>query len=365
MRKFVALHLPAILLFCFFSLLSHQDARAAEPSDTIISVRAAKHADFFRIVLSGDEGTLQKAVVSARDKNTFRIDFPGRVIFELGRKDAGGNPIRLDPAGKQSVDLLKGIAMTARPVGLTLTIENLGDIKTVRLGNPARLVIDAIIEKKSQEKPIPPIPPIPPMAEKPEIVLETDAVVIDAGHGGEDKGIHSAAVAEKDITIGIARDLAAAVAKNGGKAYMTRKGDQNLALEDRAAIANAVKGVPFLSIHTGTKREVIVYYALVAGSDRSRSEALARRLAEHLGKELQVPARMDRLPGLFIGPIQSPAVLIELPSPVDTPYDKKMRDRVLRGLLKGIAAPDRDTVPTPQQKPSRQPQPKKKVVDEI
>lgn len=372
MRKIVQVLLPTIFFLCLLAPDTCPQADAAETTQPVVTVRAAKHADFFRIVLGSTDALIAKTTVSSRENTSFHIDLPAKVIFELGRKDADGNPIRLDPDTKKPVNLLKGITITARPSALSVTVDGLIDTKTTRLSNPARLVIDAVIERKSQEK------ADTAVQEKTDIPVQVDSIVIDPGHGGEDKGIHTASASEKDIALGIARDLAATIAKKGKKTVLTRKGDQTLSPEDRVVMANQLRGVPFVSIHTSLKKEVVVYYSSGGkGSPfRDRSEALAQRLAAQLKQELQVASRAERLPGLFIAGIQSPAVLVELPSPATTSYDRKVRERVLRGLLKGLSAGGKEeSQPAPQaqpktqkpaeQAPQAQPKPKKKIADEI
>lgn len=374
MRKIVQVLLPTIFFLCLLAPDTCPQADAAETTQPVVTVRAAKHADFFRIVLGSTDALIAKATVSGRENTSFRIDLPAKVIFELGRKDADGNPIRLDADTKKPVNLLKGITISARPSALSVTVDGLIDMKTTRLSNPARLVIDAVIERKSQEK------ADATVQDKTDIPVQVDSIVIDPGHGGEDKGIHTANAAEKDIALGIARDLAATIAKKGKKTVLTRKGDQSLSPEDRVVMANQLRGVPFVSIHTSLKKEVVVYYSSGGkGSQfRDRSEALAQRLAAQLKQELQVASRVERLPGLFIAGVQSPAVLVELPSPVTTSYDRKVRERVLRGLLKGLAASGgkEESQPAPppappkvqkpaEQAPQAQPKPKKKIADEI
>lgn len=371
MFRYLFCYFPATLFLLCIVITGIAPASAADPAAPLVTVRAAKHADFFRIVLSADDVLIQKAKVSARDGNAFRVDFPGKIIAELGRKDAEGNPIRLDPTSRKALDLLKGVSITASSGSISLAVDNLIDLKVARLSQPARLVIDASIEKKSQVK------QESPLASTTDIQIAQDSFMIDPGHGGDDKGIHTASASEKDIALGIGRDLAAALTKKNKKAILTRKGDQSLSVSDRIALAQQVRGMPFLSIHTSLKKEIVVYYA--AGgkvpSLTEKSEAMAKRIAMSLGQELKLTHRTEHLPGLFLAGIQSPAVLIELPSPVDTQYDKKMRERVLSGLLKGLASAGKEEhskqSEPPAQKtqrpaePSTQPKQKKKIGDEI
>lgn len=79
-------------------------------------------------------------------------------------------------------------------------------------------------------------------------------VVIDAGHGGHDKGAIDNGVSEKDINLGVAQKLAALLKKNMKdiKVVMTRDDDTFISLQERANIANRNRGDLFISIHTNS-----------------------------------------------------------------------------------------------------------------
>ena len=82
-------------------------------------------------------------------------------------------------------------------------------------------------------------------------------VVIDAGHGGGDPGAKGKAGAvEKDITLGIALQLARSLqlADRSLKVILTRSRDEFISLQDRARIANTGKGDLFVSIHANSVR---------------------------------------------------------------------------------------------------------------
>ncbi len=79
-------------------------------------------------------------------------------------------------------------------------------------------------------------------------------VIVDAGHGGVDKGMSGPIgatnkVYEKDITLAVARQLKAALEQRGITVIMTRTSDTLIALGDRGKIANQAKGDAFVSIH--------------------------------------------------------------------------------------------------------------------
>ena len=75
-------------------------------------------------------------------------------------------------------------------------------------------------------------------------------VVIDAGHGGYDRGgIPGQAVSEKEMTLDVAQRLQKALTASGYRVVMTRDSDVFVPLGTRVAIANSYSNAIFVSIH--------------------------------------------------------------------------------------------------------------------
>lgn len=79
-------------------------------------------------------------------------------------------------------------------------------------------------------------------------------VVVDAGHGGPDGGMHGEAsggpgVVEKSITLSVAKRVGAALGQRGIDVKYTRTTDTLIALWDRGRIANDAHADLFVSIH--------------------------------------------------------------------------------------------------------------------
>ena len=75
-------------------------------------------------------------------------------------------------------------------------------------------------------------------------------VVIDAGHGGSDRGgIPGQRVSEKDMTLDVARRLKSVLAASGYRVVMTRDSDVFVPLGTRTAIANSYGNAIFVSVH--------------------------------------------------------------------------------------------------------------------
>jgi len=75
-------------------------------------------------------------------------------------------------------------------------------------------------------------------------------VVIDAGHGGHDRGgIPGQRIAEKDMTLDVALRLRNVLSASGYRVVMTRSTDVFVPLGGRVAIANSYRNAIFVCIH--------------------------------------------------------------------------------------------------------------------
>src|SRR5204863_8963026 len=75
-------------------------------------------------------------------------------------------------------------------------------------------------------------------------------VVIDAGHGGYDRGgVPGQRITEKDKTLDVALRLRRILQEDGYKVIMTRDQDVFVPLGTRVTIANSYRNAIFISIH--------------------------------------------------------------------------------------------------------------------
>lgn len=116
------------------------------------------------------------------------------------------------------------------------------------------------------------------------------SVVIDAGHGGPDNGMHGVSssgvpVYEKRITLAVSLLVAEALRAQGVTVHLTRTRDTLIALSDRGRIANAKKADLFISIHvnaanprwrnaTGARGFETYFLAEAKTEDESRVERM-------------------------------------------------------------------------------------------
>jgi N-acetylmuramoyl-L-alanine amidase len=96
-----------------------------------------------------------------------------------------------------------------------------------------------------------PMPAQPAPTPQPSPTLRT--VVIDPGHGRDDTGARGpSGVAEKDIVLEFAQNVASALRSQGFEVVLTRVADTDPSLDDRAASANAQTNAIFISLHVGS-----------------------------------------------------------------------------------------------------------------
>lgn len=75
-------------------------------------------------------------------------------------------------------------------------------------------------------------------------------VVLDAGHGGMDRGcVSPTGLFEKDLTLALALEAAERLRRRGARVELTRAGDVHVPLDERAQHAEAVGAHLFVSLH--------------------------------------------------------------------------------------------------------------------
>jgi N-acetylmuramoyl-L-alanine amidase len=107
-------------------------------------------------------------------------------------------------------------------------------------------------------------------------------IVIDPGHGGEEVGAQGpGGTLEKDVTLGIARKVRAALADNLGlQVFLTRERDVDMTLDDRTAVANNYKADLFVSIHANASHAKGANGSEVYFLSYQASDEEVRRLAQ-------------------------------------------------------------------------------------
>ena len=192
---------------------------------------------------------------------------------------------------------------------------------------------------------------------------ETVTVVIDAGHGGSDRGVLSASgIMEKDITLAIAKLVKEQAATRNLRVILTREGDElpvpgnvNASLKKRAALAATNDAGLFVSLHVSASPEdreasMSGFHAIVpngAGPRLEKSRQLGSALLAGLAPlGLPVENKLFQQEANSVYVLEknaAPSVLLEmgyLTSPTDQAFITNVanRQKIAAAILDGIVA---------------------------
>jgi len=94
---------------------------------------------------------------------------------------------------------------------------------------------------------------LPGIPAQPLSAAAAPTVILDPGHGGNDRGgIGADGLLEKEITLDLAKRVQKLIDQQlGYRTFLTRKEDQEVSLDKRAALANNQQGTLLVSIHLG------------------------------------------------------------------------------------------------------------------
>jgi len=153
--------------------------------------------------------------------------------------------------------------------------------------------------------------------------------VVDASHGGEERGAAlSDQLAEKDVTLAVARSLRQELQARGFTTLLLRDGDVTLTLDQRASLANGAHPAIYICLHAGSQGSgVRLYTALLPAGGQNRgpfldwdtaqsgfravSQSAESSLATEFGKR-KVPVRSLAAPLRPLNNVAAAAVAIEM-----------------------------------------------------
>lgn len=132
-------------------------------------------------------------------------------------------------------------------------------------------------------------------------------VVIDAGHGGHDPGATGEGFQEKSIALSLALALRDRLLREGGiRVALTRNDDSFLVLQERVAIAQALRADLFLSIHADSAgnalsgiRGASIYTLSEEASDRASAQLAARENAADVVNGVSLSGRSDAVSAIL------------------------------------------------------------------
>lgn len=167
-------------------------------------------------------------------------------------------------------------------------------------------------------------------------------VVVDAGHGGIDKGARGVDRSlEKKYALDTAKRVERGLKRAGYRVVMTRRGDYFVPLPNRVAISNRQRGAIFVSIHYNWARRPGAYgtetfhynprsYPLAANIQRELSRVSSsrgvKRARFHVLRNNARPAAL-----VECGFLSSPQEARKIRSPF---YRQRLADAIVRGITK-------------------------------
>ena len=193
------------------------------------------------------------------------------------------------PTSYEMGGMVERVRIGHQPTSTRIVLDVQSDVyrKVFYLPEPFRLIVDV-----ARQAPQPATAPTGPRVVR--------RVVLDPGHGGHDPGaIGPLGLREKDVTLDIAHRAAPVIARELGiVTLLTRDADEFVALDERAARANAFRADLFVSIHCNasddsSSRGVMSFVldesrdllaAGIAARENSSSAAAADELANALSR---------------------------------------------------------------------------------
>ncbi len=244
---------------------------------------------------SGPEGTRLVLDLSGPVRHeVFTLDNPARVVVDLRNADLA---VRKQlPAGQGAVKSLRSGPQPGHGLRIVLDLASAQTPRSFAVppdGSAGhRLVVELPAATASGQPalasapdatPRPAAPSAPPVKTLASAAKGRDLVIaIDAGHGGQDPGaIGRGGTREKDVTLAIARKLAAIInAEDGMRAVLNRDGDYFITLGGRTRKARQLGADMFISVHADSvlKREVSgssVYVLSLRGASDEAAKWLA------------------------------------------------------------------------------------------
>jgi N-acetylmuramoyl-L-alanine amidase len=284
-----------IIFLSFFSvsgLLLHPSSGLAA---LITDVRSWSAPDHTRVVIDLTD-SVQYESSSQESPPQFQLELKGAALYttkrELEVKDPFLSKISLTDLGNGRVRV---VLHQKKPLHANVFALRPYQEKT------HRLVIDLVdivqekkeIEERQKQKAISP--------------RGTKIVVIDPGHGGEDPGaIGPKKTMEKDVVLSLGTKLVRLLNQNKEiQAFLTRKGDYFIPLEERINIAREYGADLFISLHADGSfnplaRGSSVYCLSVSGATDEAAKTLADKenLSNILGGAFSKPTGLSKDPNL-------------------------------------------------------------------
>lgn len=178
-----------------------------------------------------------------------------------------------------------------------------------------------------------------------------DTVILDAGHGGHDRGARAYKGShEKALALDTSKRVARILRQNGVRVIETRTGDYFVPLDRRTAVSNRTRDSVFVSLHYNWARRT-----RAAGVETFFCSPRSSRLAANIQREILRPyGAINR--GVKMRPFyvlknnRRPSVLVELgflSNPAENAAVQKthIRQKLAEAVARGILAEKNGRIP--------------------
>jgi len=267
---------PLLLISLLFLFAAPVRAAQDETTQSVLnSIRYWKDPNYTRIV------------IDLKSPATFRENYlpnPDRLFIDLHNTIMGNGitPIQISDG---VVTQVRAGQYDKETVRVVIDLSAKAGYKILPLTSPDRLVIDILRDTAL---------PVSEPEQKIEkdgnnnIIMASQTIVIDPGHGGKDPGARGrSGLMEKDIVLDVGLRLRRLIEERLGlNVIMTRETDVFIPLEERTAIANTKGADLFVSVHANASRREgakgVETYLLGRATDR---DAMATAERENSASE--------------------------------------------------------------------------------
>ena len=230
------------------------------------------------------------------------------------------------------------------------------DGRTITISPAPQSAVQAAPSPSAVHGSLPAVPP-PPLASSQSAPPVPVFAVIDPAHGGDEQGEQlSAQLAEKDLTLAIARRLREELQSRGISALLLRSTDVTLSADQRAGAANRTQAAVYIAVHAvslgsgvrvytsllpegGDNRGPFLDWQTAQSSYRAFSQAAADSVAAEVSRR-QLKARTLLAPLRPLNNLQMAAVAVEVAprSAIADLYSPAYQQTVAESVAAGIAS---------------------------